>query len=307
MSEPLNQGIDRNIRRFLQYLRRDRNASPNTVASYKVDLHQFSLFLRQREIPDLVRVDHLFLRSFLGELLGQKFSKRSIARKVACLKSFFRYLHRTGELTRNPAINLSSPRVEQRLPEVLDEATVVELMEQPDRSTPRGVRDAAILELFYATGMRLAELIGLQIGDVDLRGGTVKVRGKGSKDRILPIGRTASSMLEHYLRVRGDLVRKESSPEAAQALFLSNRGRCLSPKGVNLLMNRYIAMVSDIRKKSPHVLRHTFATHLLNRGADLQAVKELLGHESLSTTQIYTHVSIDRLKKIYSQAHPKAS
>jgi integrase/recombinase XerC len=252
-------------------------------------------------------VDHHLLRSFLGNLLTQGYSKRSIARKAACLKSFFRFLQRTGKHPGNPAANLSSPKIERRLPAYLDEKTVTQLMEQPDRSTPQGVRDAAVLELFYATGMRLGELIGLQVGDVDLREGTVKVRGKGSKDRILPLGRTAASVLGLYLGIRSSLLGGKNDGALPGPLFVTNRGNRLSPKGVNRLISKYIARVSDIQKKSPHVLRHTFATHLLNRGADLRAVKELLGHESLATTQIYTHVSIDRLKKVYSQAHPKAS
>ncbi len=176
-------------------------------------------------------------------------------------------------------------------------------MDQPDRSLPEGVRDAAILELLYGTGIRLSELIGLSRIDVDFPGSTIKVTGKGSKDRIIPLGRKAAEAVRAYLAVRPSF----ETPRSPSLLFLTRRGYSLNPKGVNLLMNRYIGAVSDIQKKSPHVLRHTFATHLLNRGADLRAVKEMLGHESLSTTQIYTHVSIERLKKVYSQAHPKAS
>jgi integrase/recombinase XerC len=180
-------------------------------------------------------------------------------------------------------------------------------MKQPDITTTIGKRDAAILELFYSTGMRLSELINLQLSDVDFYGCAMRVTGKGSKDRILPFGRPAKDALQNYIARRSELLPKKVEKEVANVLFLTQRGKRLSPKGVNVLMNEYIGRVSEIEKKSPHVLRHTFATHLLNRGADLRAVKELLGHESLSTTQVYTHVSVDRLKRIYAQAHPKAS
>jgi integrase/recombinase XerC len=177
-------------------------------------------------------------------------------------------------------------------------------MDQPDRTSTEGVRDAALLEVLYGSGIRLSELIGLLVADVDFENGTIKVTGKGSKQRIIPFGAKARAALRAYLAVRPAFASK--GPGVANA-FLSSRGKAMSPKGVNRLMNRYIGMVSEIEKRSPHVLRHTFATHLLNRGADLRAVKELLGHESLSTTQLYTHVSVDHLRKVYAQAHPKAS
>jgi integrase/recombinase XerC len=177
-------------------------------------------------------------------------------------------------------------------------------MDQPDRTSTGGVRDAALLEVLYGTGIRLSELIGLRVADIDFENGTIKVTGKGSKQRIIPFGAKARSALRAYLAVRPALASK--GPGVTNA-FLSPHGKAMSPKGVNRLMNRYIGMVSEIEKRSPHVLRHTFATHLLNRGADLRAVKELLGHESLSTTQMYTHISVDHLRKVYAQAHPKAS
>jgi site-specific recombinase XerD len=228
-----------------------------------------------------------------------------VARKLACLKSFFRYCRRQGLMRSDPASLISAPKLERRLPHVLDESAVEALMRQPDRSTPEGARDAAILELVYSTGMRLGELLALRPADVDLRARTVKVHGKGSKERILPLGRPAGEALRAYLRERAGL--RAGASALPEELFVSARGKAMSPKGVNLLMNRYIARVSEIKKKSPHVLRHSCATHLLDRGADLQAVRELLGHESLSTTQIYTHVSVERLKSIYTRAHPKAS
>ena len=300
-------GRGRSLRNaFLEHLRRERNASPHTVKAYAGDLRAFDEFLNPSDRAggtDYPDVTHQDLRTFLGSLVDQGFSRRSIARKVACLRSFFRYLHRREAIRRNPALSLASPKIQRSLPAYLDEKAVTDLMNQPDRSTPAGLRDAAILELLYGTGIRLSELIGLSDRDVDLEGETIKVTGKGSKERIVPLGRKAKEAIQHYRAVRGKL----ATGRSPSVLFLTNRGYRLNPKGVNTIVNRYITAVSAIAKKSPHVLRHTFATHLLNRGADLRAVKEMLGHESLSTTQIYTHVSIERLKKIYSQAHPKAS
>lgn len=293
--------------RYLRYLRDERNYSPHTISSYEDDLRDFQEFLARhyRDVSwTLKSVDHVTIRLFLGDLLERDFSKRSVARKLACLKSFFKYLHKMNLVETNPALRVGSPRLERRLPQYLDEAAAAELMTAPDQTTPEGVRDAAILELFYSTGMRLNELITLRIGDLDLAGGTAKILGKGSKERIVPLGTKASAALQRYLSLRSASVKVTSRTEP---VFLTTRGNRMSPKGVNILVRKYIARVSEISKKSPHVLRHTFATHLVNNGADLRAVKELLGHESLSTTQIYTHVGVDRLKKIYARAHPKAS
>jgi integrase/recombinase XerC len=302
--------MESNVRLFLEYLKTQRNYSPHTIAAYEDDLRQFSEFL-QKHYSDracsIDEIDQVTIRLFLGDCLEGDFAKRSVARKLACLKSYFKFLYRTKAATLNPAANVSTPKLEKRLPQYLDEESVAELMKQPDITTTIGKRDAAILELFYSTGMRLSELINLQLSDVDFYGCAIRVTGKGSKDRILPFGRPAKDALQNYIARRSELLPKKVEKEVANVLFLTQRGKRLSPKGVNVLMNEYIGRVSEIEKKSPHVLRHTFATHLLNRGADLRAVKELLGHESLSTTQVYTHVSVDRLKRIYAQAHPKAS
>lgn len=295
------------IRSFLRYLLAERNLSPNTIAAYGCDLREFLAFW-ESEFPGRLMtpggVDRRAIRRFLAWLHDGGFASRSIARKLACLKSFFRYLRKTHVVESNPAATVVSPKLERRLPRTLDERSVSRLMEQPDRTCADGVRDAALLEVLYGSGIRLSELIGLRVADIDFGNGTIKVTGKGSKQRIVPFGAKARSALQAYLAVRGEFASRGSG--AANA-FLSARGKAMSPKGVNRLMNRYIGMVSEIEKRSPHVLRHSFATHLLNRGADLRAVKELLGHESLSTTQLYTHVSVDHLRKVYAQAHPKAS
>jgi integrase/recombinase XerC len=303
--------MEAHLHSFLLYLAQQRNFSVHTIAAYETDLRQFSDYLRRHskdQPPDITAADQAVIRGFMGDLLEQEFSKRSIARKLACLRSFFRFLFRHHVIATNPSTLIGSPKLDKRLPRFLDEAAVTRLMEQPDRSTPEGVRDAAILEVLYGTGIRLSELLGLEPEDIDLADGTLKVTGKGNKERIVPFGRPARRALQAYLAVRRTLAaRRTGKPGASRKLFLTVRGFPMHPKGVNLLMNKYIGRVSEIEKKSPHLLRHTFATHLVNRGADLEAVRELLGHASLSTTQIYTHVSVDRLKKIYAQAHPKAS
>jgi integrase/recombinase XerC len=304
---PEQQQGSRYIRDFLRHLASERNYSRLTLKSYEDDLAQFSVFadeqLRGRD-DTIASLDHHFIRRFLGHLLSQGYSRKSIARKLACLRSFYKFLVKGNVAHVNPTSMIATPKLEKSLPVFLDEATISRLMEQPDRSIPNGSRDAAILELFYSTGIRLSELLHLRLSDVDLSSGTVKVRGKGSKDRIVPFGGKAHEALITYLNQRARLL-----PEGAGSplFFLSARGKQLQPKTVNRIVNKYISAVSDAQKRSPHVLRHTFATHLLDHGADLQAVRELLGHESLSTTQIYTHVSVDRLKKIYAQSHPKGS
>lgn len=299
------------VEAFLRHLTQERNYSPRTIESYGDDLRDFLEFLDRvaggAGTVAPADVTRQLLRAFLRELLGQGYARRSIARKLACLRSFFRYLKKTGAVEASPMATILSPKLDRRLPHFLDENTMRRLMEQPDGSTPEGVRDRAVLELLYSTGIRLSELIGLALPDMEMSAGTIRVLGKGNKQRIVPFGRPARRALEQYLAVRSVLA-EHASPDirAAEPLFLTVRGKRMNPKGVNLLVGKYISRVSEIEKKSPHIIRHTFATHLLDRGADLQAVKELLGHESLSTTQIYTHVSVDRLKSIYSRAHPKA-
>ncbi len=299
------------ITQFLQHLRGERNYSPHTLASYEDDLRQFSEFLSRHfsnTVFSLTLIDRITIRSFLNDLIEQDFSRRSIARKLACLKTFFRHLTKTNVVETNPALNIQAPRLTKSLPTVLSENVIEDLLSQPDVTKPEGIRDRAILETFYGTGIRLSELINLQWRDIDFHDGTIKVTGKGSKQRIVPLGRKASAALKEYASARSAIVEPGYRDETqGLTVFITKRGKLLSPKGVNLLMNGYIGKVSEIKKKSPHVLRHSFATHLLDRGADLRAVKELLGHESLSTTQIYTHVSVERLKKIYAQAHPKAT
>ena len=277
--------------------------SSHTVTAYTEDLRQFAAFL-DMEGRSVMDADHILIRRFLGVLLDRGLAKSTAARKLACVRSLFRYMRRRGLRETNPTVLVSTPRRGRTLPTFLDEPTVNAVLDLPDRTTARGRRDAAILEVFYSTGLRLSELLSLRPHDLQMRERVVKVTGKGSKQRIVPFGMKAAVAVAEWLDMRHEVLGTQPDPGV---LFLSDRGKALSPKGVNVIVNKYIGAVSELRKTSPHVLRHTFATHLVNRGADLQAVRELLGHASLSTTQIYTHVGIDRLKKVYTQAHPKGT
>jgi tyrosine recombinase XerC len=297
------------IEKYREHLQIERNYSSHTVHAYEADLIQFAEFLaevRGGGKVEIDRIDHRTIRSYLGHLLELGLAKKSIARKLAAIRSFFSFLVRLDHLKLNPARSVATPKLEKRLPSFLDEKSVAKLMDIPDRTTVMGVRDWAILELLYSTGMRLAELVQLNVGEIDFGTETVKVHGKGGKQRIIPLGRKAQEALRAYLGQRGKLFTGETTVDDRKGVFLTIHGRRIYPKAVHLVVNSAISRVSEVEQKSPHVLRHTFATHLLDRGADLRAVKELLGHESLSTTQIYTHVTVERLKKVYEQAHPKA-
>jgi len=289
------------IRAYEEYLGAERNYSSHTLEAYRNDLDQLASFLSSRNIHAWSDVHRETLRVYLRTLVEGGVSKKSVARKVASLRSFFKFLRRRNVISSNPALTLISPKLERRLPVYLDEGAAEEMLSLPDRSDVDGKRDAAILELFYSTGMRLSELVGLNVRDMDFAAGTVKVRGKGRKERILPVGKKAVSAVRDYLEARTNQRQDPGSP-----LFCSSSGKRTYPMAVTRLVKRYIKRVSEIEKQSPHVIRHSFATHMLNRGADLRAVKELLGHESLSTTQVYTHVSTERMKKVYRQSHPKA-
>ncbi|MDP2207325.1 MAG: tyrosine recombinase XerC [Bacteroidota bacterium] len=297
------------ITSFLDFLKFEKNYSSNTVSSYEDDLLQLhSFFIKHfsSEKYQLKTIDNLTIRLFLGDLIENGISKKSIARKLSSVRSFYKYLYRKKIIKSNPTINIATPKIPKKLPSFLDESAIIKMLELPNEAAVTGLRDKALLELLYSTGIRLNELIELNLENIDWYNKTLKVIGKGRKVRITPFGEKAKSALKKYLLSREELFSGTTSEKELRSVFISNRGKRMYPKGVYNIVNHYIQQVSDIEKKSPHVLRHTFATHLLNRGADLKAVKELLGHESLSTTQIYTHVTIDRLKSIYDQAHPKS-
>ena len=288
------------IAAFCTYLETERNCSPHTVAAYGRDLKQLAEFVGREkgEGAQACDVDHLLLRRYLA-LLGKRARKSSIGRKLAAIRTFFRFLLRRGIIAKNPAELIATPKREQRLPFHLDIDQATTLVEAPADDQRHALRDRAILELLYSSGLRVSELTGLDIGDLDLAGGMVRVLGKGGKERIVPVGSRAVEAIRAYLILRGELA--GSGP-----LFLNTRGERINRRSVGRIVDAHVLRIAAFKRISPHVLRHTFATHLLEGGADLRAIQELLGHASLSTTQKYTHVGIDRLMEVYDKAHPKA-
>jgi integrase/recombinase XerC len=298
--------MEKIVRKYLEYLEVERNYSAHTILSYETDLMSLIQFLRQEGVESFTSVHKEELRACIGSLLDQGYSQRSVARKIAAMRSFFKFLRRQRIVDGNPALVLITPKIGKRLPSYLDEESVERLVGLPDCSTMKGKRETALLELFYSTGIRLSELIGLNVGDLKLKEGLIKVRGKGRKERIVPVGRKAMEAIDTYLQGKNEHMLQHSAKAEDLPLFMTEKGSRMYPQAVGRIVRKYIGMVSEMEKKSPHVLRHSFATHLLNHGADMRAVKELLGHESLSTTQVYTHVSSARMKKVYENAHPKA-
>ncbi len=294
------------LNQFLTFIRNQRLYSDYTVTSYRTDILQFFEFLREnnpgREI-DVDAVSSKHIREFLGNLLMRGFGKRSIARKLSALKSFFKYLRRHAVIARDPALSVSGPKLDRSLPAVLNFDQARKLMEMPPATSFEGLRDRAILEILYGCGIRLGELLKLKPENLDFNRETLRVMGKRKKERQIPIGKYALKALRNYLAVRES---KINPGRPTKRLFISDKGEPLYPLKVQKMVKMYMRALSEQEHLSPHVLRHTFATHLLDNGADLLAVKELLGHESLSTTQIYTHVSRERLKQVYRQAHPRA-
>lgn len=294
---------------FLRYLEVERNASAHTVTAYSTDLGQFVRWLTDLTgVADVAvdGVDRATIRAYIGSLAETGLSKRSISRKVTALRSFFLFASMRGRIDDNPTAHLHSLKIDRRLPSFADETAIDAMMQIPDRQTLDGARDAAILELFYSTGMRLSELVGLNRRDISFDSRVVRVLGKRRKMRIVPVGDVALSALKAYYQLRTVSAAENRTEMDPEAVFLNARGKRLSRRSVYSIVHEYLAEVCDLAQCSPHVLRHTFATHLLNRGADLQAVRELLGHESLSTTQLYTHVTTEHLKREYAKAHPRA-
>jgi integrase/recombinase XerC len=307
------------LRDFLDYLRLNRNASPHTVAAYRRDLSQFLAFAadatgaRAGVQPRDLSLD--LVRGFLGELHRQGQARASVARKVSALRSFVRYLRREGVLEHDPVALAVSPKRDHKIPAHLSVAEMVRLIEIPDVATPLGRRDRAILELFYASGLRLSELVGVDLEDVDLHGRMVRVMGKGRKERLVPFNASCAAALRRWLEdrraIRSARVQPASTPSAGRSrgepLFINARGPRLTGRSVQRLVARHVNACSTRFGISPHALRHSFATHLLQNGADLRAIQELLGHVRLSTTQRYTHVNVTQLLSVYRKAHPRAT
>lgn len=290
--------MKRYIDKFMNYLKVEKNAAAHTITNYTIDLNSFGVFLGEKDMAD---IDRLVLRRFLAEMRAKNYSKRTIARKLASLRSFFKFLYREGYIKTNPISAISTPKLDKKLPIFLDVEKMVKLIQTPDDRSVQGLRDKAILETLYSTGIRVSELVGLDLGDVDFISGVVKVLGKGSKERMVPIGEPALVAIRRYVSKRTGPAAKDKD-----AVFLNKSGRRLTDRSVRRIIDKHIKTCSIEEKISPHSLRHSFATHLLDRGADLRSVQELLGHMNLSTTQIYTHVTTERLKSVYDKAHPRA-
>ena len=302
-------GVASRLREFLDHLRLNRNASAHTVAAYGGDITRFLAFTAdqlQRPLAKLAPgdIDPSAVRAYMGELYRERLSRASVARKLSALRTFARFMRREGWIDADPVALAAAPRREQKVPAHLTVDEMTRLLGMPDASDPLGRRDRAILELFYASGLRLSELVGLDLEDVNLSGRMVRVLGKGSKERIVPFNTSAEKALRAWLRDRAPLSARTTAQ--AEALFVNSRGGRLTGRSVQRLVARYVAGCSTRFGISPHALRHSFATHLLQYGADLRAIQELLGHVQLSTTQRYTHVNAAQLLEVYRKAHPRA-
>jgi len=299
------------IAKYIKYLKIERNASAHTLISYQTDLKQFLTFCAsQKNIDehqiDIDSIDRLMIRMWLGALNEDGLKRSTIARKVASVRSFFKYCFTRGGITKNPAHLLIVPKKEKKLPKTIQVDEINRLMNLTEDGTPEGNQDRAILELFYATGIRLSELTNLNTTGLDLNGKQVSVIGKGNKQRIIPLGEKAIDACRKHLQTRSELFDKNTDSDARKALFIAPGGQRMYPKRVQRMVKSYLDKISEVTQKSPHILRHSFATHMLDSGADIRIIKEFLGHADLSATQIYTHTSVERLKNVYSKAHPRA-
>lgn len=290
--------MKRFIQKFTNYLSVEKNYSPHTLRGYEADILELSSFLNDKEPKD---VTHLDLRRFLAALKERNASKRTVVRKLAAVRSFFKFLVRENLVKLNPADSVFTPKIDRHLPEFLDTTAILKLLAEPKGGDFVAVRDRAILEVLYSTGLRVSELVGLDTGDVDLIAGAVKARGKGKKERIALLGKESQRALRTYLEARDKALRT-----AREALFLNKRGTRLTDRSVRLLVDKYVLRAAIEKKISPHSIRHSFATHMLNNGADLRSIQELLGHKNLSTTQVYTHLGTQKIKEMYLKAHPRA-
>ncbi|MFN6965029.1 MAG: tyrosine recombinase XerC [Pyrinomonadaceae bacterium] len=302
--------LDDHLKQFLQHLKYERNVSPHTLRNYASDLEQFRdhmLRIEKRADIDVKEIDRLTIREWMAGLHGDH-KKTSVARKLASLRTFFQFLIREGVLDVNPAKLVATPKIERKIPNHLSQEDAVRFIETPDVNTDLGRRDRAILEFLYATGIRVGELVGLNLRDIDFRERMVRVTGKRKKQRIVPFGEPALQALMHYLEeTRAQfLLNAPVEKRDEQAVFLNYQGTRITTRSVGRMIDKYIKQCADIHDISPHSLRHTFATHLLDSGADLRDIQELLGHARLSTTQIYTQVSMEKMIDVYTKAHPKA-
>ncbi|MDD5116793.1 MAG: tyrosine recombinase XerC [Candidatus Omnitrophica bacterium] len=289
--------MEKYIEKFIRYMEIEKNYSIHTIINYRLDLQDFNRFIAG---TDLEKIDYLALRKYLAVLKEKNLSSRSVGRRLSALRSFFRFLSREGYIKTNPILMLSSPKLDKHLPSFMTEEEVKKLIESAFAKAPDDLlafRDRAILESFYSSGLRISEVVGLNVDDVDFISGILKIRGKGKKERIVPVGEAALGAIKKYL----DKKKKET-----EAVFLNKNSRRITTRGVMDIVTKYLRLAGIKPGVSAHTFRHSFATHLLNRGADLRTVQELLGHANLSTTQIYTHLTTEKLKSVYDKAHPHA-
>lgn len=302
------------IDRFIRYIKFEKRYSPHTVSAYQSDLDQFISFLNNPdnltpapnpEITHPSQITHHLVRNWMVELMNRKIIARSVNRKIATLRKYFKFLLQECIIEVNPASKITTPKIPKNLPVVVEDVKLSQLLDDSDvfSSDFKGVRDKLVIEMLFGTGMRLSELLGVKDTDVNLYEGTIKVLGKRNKERIIPVNSELKILIAEYQQLKK---KQDFSGNNSLTLIVTDKGANAYPKLIYLIVQKYLSYISTQNKKSPHVLRHTFATSLLNRGADLNAIKELLGHANLSATQIYTHNSVERLKSIYKQAHPKA-
>ena len=291
--------------RFFQYLEYEKRFSPHTLTAYRNDLGQFSDFLQKiYTLTDPVNIRHIHIRSWMVDLLDKGNSARSINRKLSCLKTWFKFLRKQGEIKANPMVKVVAPKTGKRLPVFVNEKSMSLLFDEVDFGEGfAGLRNRLIMEMLYCTGMRRSELVGVKLADIDFSKFQTRVLGKGGKERLIPVARHLINMIEQYAEEKKATFSGANEPY----LLVTDKGRPLYTGFVYKIVNQYLSYVTTLEQRSPHVLRHSFATHLSNKGADLNAIKELLGHSSLAATQVYTHNSIEKLKKVYEQAHPKAT
>lgn len=300
------------IKKYLRYLEIEKNASIYTITSYKTDLDQLFIFCKEllgtssdKDI-EIDQVTRHILRLWMGDLSDKQLSRNTIARKTASARSFFKYCFKRGYIQYNPAQLLIVPKRTHKIPQTMSINDVEAMLNQVETDTPWNIQQRAILELFYSTGIRLSELVNLQLMNIDFNQQQIKITGKGAKERIVPFGNETAKYLRLHIKNRRKLFSKGTDEKDYKYVFLTKRGKKIYPRAVQRIVRYFINMVSEITQKSPHVLRHSFATHMLDRGADIRVIKEFLGHANLSATQIYTHTSVEHLRKVYETAHPRA-
>ncbi|PWK12722.1 tyrosine recombinase XerC [Tumebacillus permanentifrigoris] len=297
--------IEHQVDLYMQYLAVEKRVSEHTLDHYFSDIEQFIQFMLAERIQDFATITHVDVRTFMGRLSRDR-EKRTIARKLSALRSLYEFLRREGWVEKNPAKAVQSPRLEKKLPNFLYQDAIERLLSAPDTTTPLGLRDKALLEVLYASGVRVGELVALDVPDLDVSQGMALVFGKGSKERLVLLGSQALQALQAYFAYGRPTLWQQGGGVAGHAVFLNKNGTRLSDRSVRRILDKYVLLCAGLQHISPHTLRHTFATHLLDNGADLRAIQELLGHSSLSSTQIYTHTAREHLERVYTNAHPRA-